>query len=142
VLATSIGIKTKKVLKITTLKGLDAFHKEYSSPPLFVLLMMESANSISAKPRKTKADKDFLNAFEDARNAAAGSDLWKESNINWAKVAAKWGGVEIAPFQSKRDNVFWYSTWDCASGVVWDLDAISIKPYAKYDGRKRKIVLI
>ncbi|AXQ62302.1 hypothetical protein KNU09_gp71 [Gordonia phage TillyBobJoe] len=50
-------------------------------------------------------------------------DLW---GIDWRVVAAEYAGIVIAPYQwSMRLNASWYYTWDCASGCVWDLDAIA-----------------
>ena len=40
--------------------------------------------------------------------------------IDWAAVARKYDGVEIAPYQYPRRFEFhWYYGWDCASGVIW-----------------------
>lgn len=40
-------------------------------------------------------------------------------------VKPHWDGVIIAPYQWRaRRDVGWYYGWDCASGVIWNLDAI------------------
>lgn len=54
-------------------------------------------------------------------------------HIDWALVAARYGGIEIAPYQwQHRHNAMWYYGWDCASGCVWDIDAIrSFEPMAR-----------
>ncbi|QBI98814.1 hypothetical protein SEA_BOBBY_184 [Mycobacterium phage Bobby] len=45
--------------------------------------------------------------------------------IDWGKVAADYGGIIIAPYQwSRRMDPHWYYTWDCASGCIWNLEAI------------------
>lgn len=46
--------------------------------------------------------------------------------INWERLIKKYQGIIIAPhFEQFRRNYFdWYETWDCASGVIWDLNAI------------------
>lgn len=47
--------------------------------------------------------------------------------INWPIVAENYQGIIIAPYQwSKRmaRDTFWYYGWDCASGCIWDADAI------------------
>lgn len=47
--------------------------------------------------------------------------------IDWNKVAAKYDGVEIAPYQDAiRLKYMWYYGWDCASGCIWNLERISI----------------
>lgn len=46
---------------------------------------------------------------------------------DWRKVAIEHQGVIIAPYawQLRLDpEVSWYYGWDCASGCVWDADAI------------------
>lgn len=48
--------------------------------------------------------------------------------IDWSLVAARHQGIVIAPYQwSKRldDEAGWYYGWDCASGCIWDADAVA-----------------
>lgn len=48
--------------------------------------------------------------------------------IDWPKVAADYRGVIIAPFFAEYDDyddLFWYGAWECASGCIWDINAIS-----------------
>jgi len=45
-------------------------------------------------------------------------------NINWKKVSDDYGGIEICPFLIKRKNYSWYSTWDVASGCIWNMKSI------------------
>lgn len=48
--------------------------------------------------------------------------------IHWNAVAAKHQGIIIAPYlwSCRLDNdVFWYYSWDCASGCIWDAAAIA-----------------
>jgi hypothetical protein len=47
--------------------------------------------------------------------------------IKWREIAGEYQGVVIAPYiWSKRlaFDSFWYYGWDCASGCIWDADAI------------------
>ena len=47
--------------------------------------------------------------------------------IMWEKVALDWHGIVIAPYLWERrmaDHTFWYYGWDCASGCIWNVDAI------------------
>jgi hypothetical protein len=48
-----------------------------------------------------------------------GDDYSPWKNINWHKVASKYGGIEIAPYVG-RHKYFWYLGWDVASGCIWD----------------------
>lgn len=47
--------------------------------------------------------------------------------IPWNEVKEKYDGLIITPYQwSMRHNMDapWYYSWDCASGCIWNLDAI------------------
>ena len=55
--------------------------------------------------------------------------------INWKQVKKDFAGIEICPHQIKsrfgvngetvdNDIMFWYYSWDVASGCIWDLNAI------------------
>lgn len=47
-------------------------------------------------------------------------------SIDWRRVAEQHDGIVIAPYQgSRRHEVQWYYTWDCASGVIWHPRAIA-----------------
>jgi hypothetical protein len=48
--------------------------------------------------------------------------------IDWARVAEVYQGIVITPFQPEcrlDDATWWYYGWDCASGCIWDADAIA-----------------
>ena len=50
------------------------------------------------------------------------------SLIDWARVKSKYGGIIVTPYQSTLHlavDFLWYYGWDCASGCVWDLSALS-----------------
>jgi hypothetical protein len=47
--------------------------------------------------------------------------------INWPKVAEDYDGIIIAPYIWERrlhESSSWYYGWDCASGCIWNLEAI------------------
>lgn len=47
--------------------------------------------------------------------------------IDWPRVAERWGGIIIAPYQwsARMDfDMFWYYGWDCASGCIWSANEI------------------
>ncbi len=51
-------------------------------------------------------------------------------NIRWAHVAQLYQGLVITPYQWERRNhvdTFWYYSWDCASGCVWDMSIVSVR---------------
>lgn len=48
-------------------------------------------------------------------------------DIDWDRVAADYDGIIIAPYQwvvRMESAFFWYYSWDCASGVIWNLGAV------------------
>lgn len=54
--------------------------------------------------------------------------------IDWRAVAADYDGIIIAPYQwSHRLELSWYYGWDCASGCIWNLDAIAAMTATPYD---------
>lgn len=62
-----------------------------------------------------------------ARNYGLGDDfLYRQLPIDWARVAAEYDGIVIAPYlwDLRLFGPSWYSTWDCASGCIWNLSAI------------------
>lgn len=46
--------------------------------------------------------------------------------IDWDIVTGKYDGIIIAPYLWKRrlTEATWYYGWDCASGCIWNLEAI------------------
>ena len=58
--------------------------------------------------------------------------------IDWGNFLEKEGfyGIEINPYLWKRrlDGGMWYYGWDCASGVIWNKDAVtSVEMVAYYE---------
>jgi hypothetical protein len=46
--------------------------------------------------------------------------------IRWAELHSEYDGILIYPYQwSVRWELPWYSSWDVASGCIWNLDAIA-----------------
>jgi len=48
-------------------------------------------------------------------------------HINWKKVSSDYDGIIITPYQwtcRLHNDFFWYYTWDCSSGCVWNLEVI------------------
>lgn len=45
--------------------------------------------------------------------------------IQWDQVATHWQGIIISPYNwEARYALLWYYGWDCASGCIWNADAI------------------
>jgi len=48
-----------------------------------------------------------------------------KEQIDWVKVMKTYTGIVITPYvYESRFTLMWYYVWDCASGCVWNLDAI------------------
>jgi len=59
-------------------------------------------------------------------------------HINWKAVSETYDGIIIAPYQwsIRMDfDLFWYYTWDVASGCIWNANAIKevIEVFNVYD---------
>lgn len=66
-----------------------------------------------------------FSAFE--RAYLVPSDLpFRYNEVAWERVASDgYDGLIIAPYQwPRRMDAMWYYGWDCASGCIWNLDAI------------------
>ena len=55
--------------------------------------------------------------------------------IDWARVAEKYDGIIISPYQweLRLSWAIWYYCWDCASGCIWNADAIELRPSEPFD---------
>ena len=50
------------------------------------------------------------------------------NNIHWYEVASAYDGIVIAPYQLTHrlsTEHAWYYPWDCASGCIWNLSAVT-----------------
>ncbi|MDR4305883.1 hypothetical protein IHQ68_04485 [Chelatococcus sambhunathii] len=47
--------------------------------------------------------------------------------IDWARVAERFQGILITPhlWECRWGSSLWYSAWNCASGCIWDPEAIA-----------------
>jgi hypothetical protein len=87
--------KGAKILRISSVEGLDAFSKQY------------------------------------ARKIMPELSLWMY--CDWAAVAEQYHGMIISPYQWSRRLMHsgedtrndWYYCWDCASGCIWNENAIA-----------------
>jgi hypothetical protein len=70
-----------------------------------------------------------------AREYRAPSPEWSRSDssymqsywMDWARVASEFQGILIAPYSwSARHDYMWYNGWDCASGCIWDAEALDM----------------
>lgn len=78
---------------------------------------------------KTPESIDFFTYLFKAEDPGGWNSYRDDSfYINWEHVVSKgMKGIIIAPYQwSRRMNVNWYYSWDCASACIWDLSALTL----------------
>ena len=49
--------------------------------------------------------------------------------IDWVRLAGEYDGIIVSPYQWEcryGEHTFWYYGWDCASGCIWNLDALEV----------------
>lgn len=74
---------------------------------------------------RIESDADFERFQHEYVTVARGWSTSFSSNRapDWLSVAESYDGIEIAPYNWDRrmdPESFWYSRWDCASGVLWN----------------------
>jgi len=90
---------TANLLVIEGKEQLRAFHKEYSKLPSF-------AEELPAEQQK----------------------LFRGHAVRWGDIAERYDGIVITPYvwDMRLDHsAFWYYTWDCASGCIWNASAVA-----------------
>lgn len=104
-----------RILRINTVAKLDAFAKRYGAP------MFKSEQMVK------------LSAF-------SLPDMSRYEYIDWTPVCRAYQGIVISPyFWSRRMGPMWYYSWGCASGVIWDADAIeSVGPSQRTEVMERR----
>lgn len=56
-----------------------------------------------------------------------GERFFGEQHINWQLVEKEYPAVIITPWRydyRKHRSLFWYGSWDCASGCIWDASIV------------------
>lgn len=100
--------------------------KRWCEAESFRLERLTYATEIHLKP---DADILRINNLGDfgALEEAFGLPDSRSKGINWERVANLWQGIIIAPYQWERrlSGSSWYYPWDCASGCIWDADAVT-----------------
>lgn len=83
----------------------------------------DSANILHVTPSEIRVfDTDYAVEWPWGENGR-----WTARGIDWPAVARKYDGIIIAPYSwGHRLDLSWYYTWDCASGCIWNLDAITV----------------
>ncbi len=54
---------------------------------------------------------------------------WTGHAPDWREVARRYDGIVIAPYSWEHSRaLYWYYIWSCASGCIWNLNAIEVGP--------------
>jgi len=65
------------------------------------------------------------------------------NEVNWARVASKYAGIEICPYQHglrMNRETGWYYAWDIASGCIWNPAGISLQFVGLWDDKSGEVV--
>jgi hypothetical protein len=70
-----------------------------------------------------------LDLFSNSYECSLSPRLPNRKVIDWPRLAEEYDGIIITPYIWERRldgpcNVRWYYSWDCASGCIWNLNAI------------------
>ena len=77
--------------------------------------------------RFTKEYRDTESEVNKILGQSTFRDVPGTMDINWTKIAVKYQGIIIAPYVWElrlEPGYEWYYGWDCASGCVWNAEAI------------------
>lgn len=135
----AVEVDLSRVLCIRDADQFDAFEEEYKTKPP-IRRMMDGVVERLAGMELDEQERKFVDAFAILTSS---DGLINSHTIDWGRVAEKYGGIEIAPglpwrFRTRSK---WYYTWDCASGVIWDVNAITgIELFAVWDAKRKLLV--
>jgi len=105
--------------------------KSWCKAEQFALHALVSATEIVLKPTARLlwvVGERALDAFDEEYGIDARiSPTYSRHCIDWPSVARLYQGIVISPYVWSRrldGPARWYYGWDCASGCIWDADAI------------------
>ena len=106
--------------------------KYWSEAESFNLDAMKNVSEIALKADANILVIDSVKKLDAFNTLYGNNDPHELRGIEWRKVVATHDGIIIAPYYwERRISLMWYYTWDCASGVIWNLKAINqVRPYA------------
>jgi hypothetical protein len=103
--------------------------KSFCTSEKFALEHLAAEHSVTLKPGSNILHVGDVSAFD----RFTAEYLTPDENphysdgmaIDWQRVVAHHDGIVIAPYRwDRRGKHRWYSGWDCASGCIWNLNAI------------------
>jgi len=120
-------LDTSKILRISNIKEFEAFEDEYSDIDPILAELSKTYPNFNAT----------FDGWQDRNHRRRGMNC-----IRFDKVAEKYSGIEITPYLwEKRLESMWYYGWDCASGCVWNPDAVlDVNLFASFDEVKQTFI--
>lgn len=115
----------EKIIKVSNIEEFEKFEEEHQAiRPEFKLLM------------------EHMPTIRDAHGDGFPRMRRLFDQIDWPKLSQTYGGVEIAPYiWKKRLESMWYYPWDCASGCIWNVNAVKeLRLFAAYDKEKDEFI--
>ena len=114
-----------------SVEGEDDWH-EWCTSEEFRVELLACATEVVLKPDakilrlSTASQLDQLESEYGVPDEVLKSSRISYVSIQWERVAEKYQGIIIAPYMwSCRLDMMWYYAWDCASGCIWDADAVA-----------------
>jgi hypothetical protein len=106
--------------------------KEWCNDAEYCIENLQSEHEVILKPSANilylKSAYDIFEFSKEFKKPSRLEDYESDTyHIWWFKVAEKYPGIIIAPFQrycAIDIRCAWYYGWDCSSGCIWDLNAI------------------
>jgi hypothetical protein len=93
----------------------------------FALEGLKNKTPIAVKPEANILWVSGVKEFDTFAEKYGEPAKYGDHCINWPKVATDFDGIIIAPYIWQRrlhQGSSWYYGWDCASGCIWNLEAI------------------
>jgi hypothetical protein len=101
----------------------DSWSRYVADIPQLKGIMTYEIDLGSSKIAKLKSKKDVENFTNEFPNDEVPSMF-----VDWTKVAKKYDGVQIKPYDRFwGDRFMWVSGWDVESGCVWNLSKVKAK---------------
>jgi hypothetical protein len=114
-----------------SVEGIGDGWREWCEAEHFALdrLTVETEIILAPKARILRlSSPDDIDAFSEEWRGPPRPYLDGSMLIDWPRLAENYQGIIIAPYIWERrlsDDCRWYYAWDCASGCIWDADAIA-----------------
>jgi hypothetical protein len=117
----------------------EADWKDWCEGESFNLEGLKHVYEVTLKPDANVLVVDTLEKLDAFHTLYALKDPFEYRAVDWSVLKRIHDGIIIAPYQyERRLTLGWYYTWDCASGVIWNLNAIAdVRPVTTCESETR-----